>query len=484
MSMFRVTKWPLSSSILIVFFISGLTVQAQEMFGSGIGPAPSCGPNFIPQWQKAEIKAAIDEYYATNESYHVKANISVDDTLYPIYPQAGIWGGDVLPSNYVDLDPRNGLFSFDCNQFTYNGHNGVDTEIGTFESQEIGVPVYAVMDGRIINAVDGYYDRNTTWDNQPSNYVVIDHGNNLITYYYHLKRGSVSVNKSDRVSAGQQIGLIASSGISTGPHLHFETRINGNVIEPFHGQCQSNASMWMNQPPNLLETSLADFTITLDDLTQWQGVPYPTSSTGYILRGQQRLYFWVRIRHLPADSTYQVRFFRPDGRRIYNSSPRNNNNNEFLSAWWWFWWSFNFNVTGTWHIEFLLNDRVMAKLPFDVVSSEDEMINRPPNPIDVEFDPSIAEFDEIITCQVADFTLADDPDYDIVRYRFHWKRNGHTIRDVINAVRSDSMAKNLTQNGDRLTCEVTPSDGKLNSETVTAHMIIGGDTSIPDFELY
>jgi murein DD-endopeptidase MepM/ murein hydrolase activator NlpD len=60
--------------------------------------------------------------------------------------------------------------------------------------------------------------------------VAIAHGNGVRTLYAHLRR--VDVRVGDRVGAGFQIGLAGSTGISTGPHLHFEVRLRGAAIDP------------------------------------------------------------------------------------------------------------------------------------------------------------------------------------------------------------------------------------------------------------
>ena len=71
---------------------------------------------------------------------------------------------------------------------------------------------------------------NFGWGGGYGNYIVITHGNGFSTLYAHLSAINVSVNQA--VQRGQQIGAEGSTGFSTGPHLHFEIRLNGAYQNP------------------------------------------------------------------------------------------------------------------------------------------------------------------------------------------------------------------------------------------------------------
>ena len=80
------------------------------------------------------------------------------------------------------------------------------------------------------------------WNGGAGNMVVINHGNGWSTHYFHLNAIHVSVGAS--IGQGQQIGTVGSTGQSTGPHLHYEQRlnstaqsivINGNSLAPYPG---------------------------------------------------------------------------------------------------------------------------------------------------------------------------------------------------------------------------------------------------------
>ncbi len=68
------------------------------------------------------------------------------------------------------------------------------------------------------------------WQGGYGKMVEIDHGNTLTTRYGHLSE--INVKVGDIVRIGQVIGAVGSTGRSTGPHLHYETRIDGDAVDP------------------------------------------------------------------------------------------------------------------------------------------------------------------------------------------------------------------------------------------------------------
>ncbi len=96
-----------------------------------------------------------------------------------------------------------------------NVHKGIDLRGKT------GEPVYSMAAGKVVIAEPMYYE---------GNFVVIDHGNRVFSYFMHLS--SFSVREGDMVKAGQQVGRVGSTGLSTAAHLHVSFVIQDVNVDP------------------------------------------------------------------------------------------------------------------------------------------------------------------------------------------------------------------------------------------------------------
>jgi len=138
----------------------------------------------------------------------------------------------VQPNYYVETTttasaPENaskgyGTFSWPSGgtvtQQYWSGHPAIDIASWT------GAPVKAADSGYVVLASSG------AWNTGYGNYVIIDHGNGFTTLYAHMS--SIFVKSGENITRGEQIGLVGSTGHSTGPHLHFEVRYQGVQRNP------------------------------------------------------------------------------------------------------------------------------------------------------------------------------------------------------------------------------------------------------------
>lgn len=155
------------------------------------------GESLSDHWDTETIHAYKDVPIATlSESVGLKL---VDDTHHYVLPIAG-----ALSSRYGMRHNR--------------PHRGVDIPLST------GTPVKVAFDG-IVRIAEG-----SEHTGGYGNLVIVRHPNGLETYYAHLSK--VLVKEGEIVRAGESIGLGGSTGRSTGPHLHFETRYMGKAFDP------------------------------------------------------------------------------------------------------------------------------------------------------------------------------------------------------------------------------------------------------------
>jgi hypothetical protein len=157
----------------------------------------------------------------------------------------------------VDLKEGPGVQDYGCGVLTYDGHRGTDFQVRDLARMRAGVPVMAAGPGVVRSVRDEMpdtgkkgYDAAGETERALGNAVAVDHGSGWSTFYGHLRGGSVKVRPGDRVEQGQTLGEVGLSGNTEFPHLHFEVRRRGGVIDPFTGASPgspcgvSSGSLW------------------------------------------------------------------------------------------------------------------------------------------------------------------------------------------------------------------------------------------------
>ena len=246
-------------------------------------------------------------------------------------------------TNFLDIDSNSGIRDFACGQRTYDGHRGIDFSLSDFAWMRMDqgdVEVVAARDGVIVARDDGNSDRNCSMNSPDTpNYFAIraDDGNTI--YYLHMKSGSLSAKAiGDRVSAGEYLGLVGSSGISTGPHLHFEIRrANGTAMEPFAGACAASDTLWKHQwhaqrDPRLVGVA----TSNAEPVFAGTCGPDISDNPHYADSFQpgDTIYGSTMLRDQPAGQRAQLSFVRPDG-SIASTTQTGTGGTLYPQAAWW-----------------------------------------------------------------------------------------------------------------------------------------------------
>jgi len=153
------------------------------------------------------------------------------------------------------------LTDYNCGDRTYdteaNNHNGTDfqgTQFPWLTMANDGLIAVAAADGVLVEKHDGEPDQQCEFnDDAKSNYVILQHPDGSETLYAHMKTGSVTQKKvGDSVEQGDYLGVVGSSGFSTGPHLHLGVADSSSrLIDPYSGACNLGVdeSWWEDQEP-------------------------------------------------------------------------------------------------------------------------------------------------------------------------------------------------------------------------------------------
>jgi len=253
-------------------------------------------------------------------------------------------------SNFVDHDAAfpGSLEDYNCGVRTYDtdagyNHKGMDVFSWPYPWLKMDndeVQIVAAEPGVIIGKDDGNFDRNCSFTGQ-WNAVYIVHTDGSVAWYGHMKKDSLTAKTvGQSVQAGEYLGIMGSSGRSTGPHLHLEVYdANNSLIDPSSGSCNTlnDDTWWSSQRPyyepgiNLVATH--DAPPVLDKgcgITET-----PNFQTAF--ESGQKAYFAIYLRDQQAGQQVNLKIYQPDG-TVWQEWDFAMDSPDHYSVSWWYWW--------------------------------------------------------------------------------------------------------------------------------------------------
>ncbi|MCI4666958.1 MAG: peptidoglycan DD-metalloendopeptidase family protein [Bacteroidia bacterium] len=386
------------SFLLSVSFTIG--AMAQGILQQGGGPAPSISQKApcispeerVAEWDRLQIQRQrlIAEGKLSSPQGRTSQNIQFRIPLKQSInsPYTGYYG----ITNYVDHDGSSGLEDYICEEVTYDGHRGTDYATWPFPWEMMDnndVEVVAAAKGVIIEKRDGNFDQSCDWNNKPWNAVYVEHADGSVAWYGHLKKNTLTAKAiGDTVYPGDFLGYIGSSGISTGPHLHFELfDTDGSMLDPYIGTCNptSSISRWENQDPH--KTPSVIHHQTGNRAPDYGNFCYgqEASNEANVFDPGDVIYLSIYMRDYVTSTSSTLKLISPDG-FIYDSWSNTPSQFYPLSYWWWSYQTNNSFPQGMWRFD-LEYDGKTYSYPFQLGMAtsndlKDELeINIGPNPV-------------------------------------------------------------------------------------------------------
>lgn len=154
-----------------------------------------------------------------DETYRYYRFQTPDDSLVDYYDENGRSSRKFLVRKPISIGETRSGFGMRRHPILgyYKMHTGVDW------AAPIGTPILAAGNGTVIKA---------QWDSGYGRRVEIQHANGYITTYNHMSGFARGITEGVRVKQGQVVGFLGSTGLSTGPHLHYEVMVNGHFVDP------------------------------------------------------------------------------------------------------------------------------------------------------------------------------------------------------------------------------------------------------------
>jgi hypothetical protein len=326
---------------------------------------------------KIKLQNNIDKLEAFGKLSYKQFTSEKPSFIWPVKKAANVEFNDVFAiSNYVDHNSAypNQLQDYNCGSRTYdtdNGYNhkGIDIyswPFSWYQFQNDLSEVIAAAPGTIIYKNDGEFDMSCNFNSNEWNAIYVRHSDNSIAWYGHLKSGSLnSKNIGDTVNEGEYLGVVGSSGNSTGPHLHFEVYDSAsNLVDPYNGDCNTETSWWRNQPnyysPNI------NAALTHDAPPSFNNNCPDVESTNIsdIFLPNSNIYLAGYFKDQLSGTTANFKLYHPDGS---SESWSKSFTNTYTSSYW-YWAKNNLNSLGTYLFEISYQGKSTSN-SFNIVSS-------------------------------------------------------------------------------------------------------------------
>lgn len=251
-------------------------------------------------------------------------------------------------SNYLDQDDASGdsaIEDWNCSApqaRTYDGHNGLDvflTPYSWYQMNQDSAIVVAAAPGIIVDKVGDQPETSCSIDNPvgENNLVMVEHADGSYGVYAHLRTGSLTEKPvGASVQYGEYLGVVGSSGYSTGPHLHFEVGFfEGNSWvpqDPYEGACNSinSESWWEDQPPYYVPAIVQIATHSAEP----EQPPCPGVETPYYSNqfdAGDLIVFSIAFRDLLRDESASVTVRQPNG-SIYTTTGYTHSSSDFIAG--------------------------------------------------------------------------------------------------------------------------------------------------------
>jgi murein DD-endopeptidase MepM/ murein hydrolase activator NlpD len=287
--------------------------------------------------QRAEIFRRVNE---------LRQELLSEGKLDPVSPQAVLFDWPLRPaahltdpgyhgiSAFVDHNPAypNQLTDYNCGDRSYDldiGYNHAGTDFFLWphywnKMDNDDVEIVAAAAGTIVIRQDGHYDRNCGIGAGEWNGVIMMHDDLSFAAYVHMKSGSVTPKTMyQRVEKGEYLGVVGSSGSSTGPHLHLEVwDTDDNLIDPWSGPCNTlnPTSWWADQRP-YYDSAINEISTHSEPIGWGAECPDPdTLHASNAFNPGADIFFYAFGRDAVLGDVFGMSVFRPDNSLFFSDT--------------------------------------------------------------------------------------------------------------------------------------------------------------------